>query len=91
MVFLEAQSCSLPVIACDNGGIPEVVANGKTGLLTSLEKKTDFDRALLQLLANPEQRKIMGRAAARYIRKEHDINKNYLKLEQILVQTANSV
>ena len=91
MVFLEAQSCGLPVIACNNGGIPEVVVNEVTGLLTPPEEETAFDRALLQLLTHPEQRKIMGRAAAQYVRAEHDINKNYLKLEQILLKTANRV
>jgi glycosyltransferase involved in cell wall biosynthesis len=91
MVFLEAQACGLPVVACNNGGIPEVVVNRKTGLLTSLEEETALDQALLQLLTNPEQRKKMGRAAARYVRDEHDINRNYRQLEQILVQTASRV
>ena len=91
MVFLEAQACGLPVVACNNGGIPEVVVHRRTGLLTSLEEETAFDRALVQLLTNPEQRKKMGRAAARYVRDEHDINKNYRQLEQILVQTASRV
>jgi len=89
MVFLEAQSCGLPVVACSNGGIPEVVVNNTTGLLTSLDDATTFDRALVQLLTNPEQRKNMGRAAAEYVRREHDINKNYLQLEQLLIQTAD--
>jgi len=89
MVFLEAQSCGLPVVACDNGGIPEVVVHNSTGLLTSLDDESSFDRALLELLTNPEKRKNMGRAAAEYVRTEHDINKNYLQMEQILVKTAS--
>jgi glycosyltransferase involved in cell wall biosynthesis len=89
MVFLEAQSCGLPIVACSNGGIPEVVVDKTTGLLTALDEETAFDRALIQLLADPEQRKKMGTAAAEYVRKEHDINKNYLLLEQILLKTAH--
>jgi glycosyltransferase involved in cell wall biosynthesis len=88
MVFLEAQSCGLPVIACNNGGIPEVVHDSVTGLLTPLEDPAAFDRALVQLLTHPQQRKDMGRAAAEYVRQEHDSNTNYLQMEQILVQTA---
>ncbi len=90
MVFLEAQSCGLPVVACRNGGIPEVVADRTTGLLTALDEETAFDQALIRLLTDPEQRKKMGRAAAEYVRRDHDINTNYLQLEQILLKTAHS-
>ena len=31
MVFLEAQSCGLPVVAFDNAGVPEAVADGRQG------------------------------------------------------------
>ena len=34
MVYLESQSCGLPVVAFHNGGIPEVVVDGETGFLT---------------------------------------------------------
>lgn len=89
MVFLEAQSCGLPVIACNNGGIPEVVVNNTTGFLTPIDDELSFDQALLELLTNPEKRKNMGRAAAEYVRTEHDINKNYLQMEQILLKAAS--
>ena len=88
MVFLEAQSCGLPVIACNNGGIPEVVVNNTTGFLTPIDDELSFDQALLELLTNPEKRKNMGRAAAQYVRTEHDIKKNYLQMENIQIQTA---
>ncbi len=88
MVFLEAQACGLPVVACDNGGIPEVVRDTTTGLLTALDDEPAYDRALQKLLLEPETRKSMGKAAARYVRNEHDLTANYLQLEQILLQTA---
>ncbi len=88
MVFLEAQSCGLPVIACNNGGIPEVVRDGETGLLTSLEDDEDFDRAILSLINEPQMRKKMGQAGAEYVRTSHDLRINYLQMEDILIRTA---
>ncbi len=88
MVFLEAQACGLPVVACDNGGIPEVVRRNTTGLLTPLDDEEAYDLALQKLLRDQELRQTMGRAAADYVRNEHDLAANYLQLEQILLNTA---
>ncbi len=90
MVFLEAQSCSRPVIAFNNGGIPEVVRQNKTAFLTTPFDKKAFCMAVKGLLQNPEQRKTMGRAAARYIRENHDLQQNYLHFEQILKRHAST-
>ncbi|GBE52564.1 alpha-D-kanosaminyltransferase [bacterium BMS3Bbin14] len=84
MVFLEAQSCRLPVVAFDNGGIPEVVMNGETGFLTPLFDQDAFDQAVATLLADKETRQRMGRRAAGYIREQHDLERNYRQLEKIL-------
>jgi glycosyltransferase involved in cell wall biosynthesis len=84
MVFLEAQSCGLPVVAFANGGIPEVVKQEKTALLTPLLQQNDFDRAVMDLLVHAEKREAMGERAARFIREEHDIDRNYQPLDQIL-------
>ena len=88
MVFLEAQSCSLPVVAFDNGGIPEVVDNGTTGLLVSMFDKAAFARALIRLIQDTNVRTTMGRAGAAYIRQRHDLGRNYLSLETLLKQVA---
>jgi phosphatidyl-myo-inositol dimannoside synthase len=86
MVYLEAQSCGLPVIAFDNGGIPEVVQQGSTALLSKPFDEAAFCTAVTRLLQDHEQRKTMGRAAAKHVRSNHDLQQNYLQFENILLK-----
>ncbi|MCX5602988.1 glycogen synthase [Streptomyces phaeochromogenes] len=64
IVNLEAMACGTAVVASRVGGIPEVVADGETGLLVSGED--DFEaqlaRALDSLLADPQAARRMGEA-----------------------------
>lgn len=90
MVYLEAQSCGLPVVAYNNGGIPEVVSDGRTGLLTEPFADRRFDEAVLRLLTDGEERLRMGETAAAHVRRHHDLARNYRRLEQLLLQTVNA-
>jgi len=81
LVFLEAQSCGLPVVAFDNAGVPEAVKDGITGLLVPMYAAKPFADAIERLLNDSELRRRMGRAARSYVRQHHDLNKNYQKME----------
>jgi len=60
LVFAEAMAMRLPVVALDNGGTPEVVVHGVTGLLSPLGDQQALIANLSALLANPERRRCMG-------------------------------
>ncbi len=91
MVYLEAQSCGLPVIAFENGGIPEVVKNEITGKLTKPYDQDEFDQAIIDLLTNEKKRKDMGSKAQHSIRKDHDLDKNYRQLEHSLLKIQETL
>jgi len=67
LVLLEAMAAGLPVVAVAEGGVPEVVRDGATGLLTPRDEAA-FAAAIARLLADEPLRRRLGeagRAAAR--------------------------
>jgi len=84
MVYLEAQSCNLPVVACGDWGGGEAVIHNKTGLLSSASRRSDFTENLNYLIKNPGMRKALGQKGGNHIRSHHDLNQNYALLEQKL-------
>jgi glycosyltransferase involved in cell wall biosynthesis len=84
MVYLEAQSCGLPVVAFRNAGVPEAVQDGKTAILVPMYAMEPFADAIRKLITDKNLRQQMGLAAKSYVREFHDLNKNYQELENAL-------
>lgn len=89
MVYLEAQSCGLPIVAFANGGIPEVVRNRETGFLVPPFAFEPYLQALDTLLSDKELRRKMGQEGQKYVRTAHDLDQNYQQLERALISIAN--
>jgi glycosyltransferase involved in cell wall biosynthesis len=72
MAFLEAQAAGLPVVAGRTGGVPAVVADGETGLLTPVGDAGSFASAVRRLLDDPAERARLAANAARRVARDHD-------------------
>lgn len=88
MVYLEAQSVGLPVVAFDNGGIAEVVARDETGFLTPPFDDAAFCAAVGRLLDDSDLRRSMGERAEARVREVHDLSANYARAEAVLTSLA---
>jgi len=55
LVALEAQSCGVPVIGAETGGLPEVVETGKTGFLLPVGDISGMAQKSLELLSKDDQ------------------------------------
>lgn len=67
IVFLEASAVGLPVVAGDSGGAPDAVQNGRTGLVVDGTDISEVAATLVQLLADSEYAKSMGRAGRAWV------------------------
>ena len=72
MAVLEAAACGVPVVASAVGGVPELVDDGRTGLLVPPGDAAALAGALTRLLSDPVEADRMGRAGWARVRARHD-------------------
>jgi glycosyltransferase involved in cell wall biosynthesis len=80
MALLEAQAAGMPVVSCATRGVPEVVLDGRTGILVRYGDETALADAMRELLLNGERRRALGREAARYVAAERSLEAASAKL-----------
>lgn len=64
----EAMAMQKPVIACDDGGVPEIITHGEDGWLVKPRSEAAVAAALTNLLSNPELRRKIGERARKTVR-----------------------
>ena len=67
IVYLEASSCGLPVLAGDSGGAPDAVIQNETGLVVSGTDNKEIASAAVALLTNLEASEKMGTVGRQWI------------------------
>lgn len=88
LAILEAMACSVPIVASDVGGIPECVINGQTGYLVPRANPERLAAALISVLADPEHRRLLGKASRQRIRDTFSRDSQVARIEQVLQRFA---
>ncbi|KEY91748.1 glycosyltransferase [Candidatus Photodesmus blepharus] len=83
LVIAEAALAALPIVAPNEGGIPEIITHKKNGLLYKNSGTLPLIKAMLDILENPELSKIMGIKARKQILTHHTIARNIQRIETI--------
>ncbi len=73
MALLEAGAAGVPVVSCATRGVPDVVLDGRTGVLVPYGDEDAFAGAVRALLTDHERRRALGREAARYVAAERSL------------------
>lgn len=88
MAFLEAQATGCPVIAGAEGGVPGIVHDGETGLLTAPGDAAEFGRAVARMLDDEALRHRMGATARCRVATNHGIDGAARALDTILTHVT---
>lgn len=73
-VLVRAMAYGLPIVATEAGGIPDVVTDGKQGLLVPVGSTRGMADALVRLAADPSLRHRLGKAGREFAR-DHTTDK----------------
>ncbi|HEX9395474.1 MAG TPA: glycosyltransferase family 4 protein [Burkholderiales bacterium] len=74
MALLEAQAAGLPVASCALRGVPDVVMDGRTGLLAPPGDPAALARHVRALLLDEERRRALGANAAQFVYAERGLD-----------------
>jgi glycosyltransferase involved in cell wall biosynthesis len=85
MALLEAQAAGVPVVSCRTRGVPDVVLDGRTGILVQYGDEAALAGAVRELLVNTGRRQALGREAARYVARERSLEAAAAKLGTALL------
>ena len=90
MVILEAFAHGVPVISTPVGAIPEIVKDGRNGLLVEVGDVAALANAITQLLDDTEMRLALGQAAGRDHTEHYELGCYVVKLVDIWRQSCSS-
>ena len=88
MAMLEAQAAGVPVVSSASRGVPDVVEDGRTGLLAPPGDEAALAGLVRSLLSDAPRRAAMGRAAASFACGERSIAAAAARLGPALARLA---
>lgn len=88
--LLEAMACKLPVVVTDVPAVIEWVRDGYNGYVVPRRNSEILAKKIIDLLQNDNLRKTMAENNYRIAMEHIDINKNFVKLQQIFNELSGN-
>ncbi len=86
IALIEAMACVKPIVATNVGGIPEVVEDGKTGILVPPGNSVALANAILSILIDSKKSDQMGQAGKARANKHFSIEKTAFQIERLYAE-----
>ncbi len=91
LAYLEAQAAGLPVVAQAVAGVPSVVVDDRTGLLTPADDIGAYAQAIGRLLTDADLRSRLASGARAFVADERSIERAAVRLAEILDQYVKRI
>ncbi|HSS98866.1 MAG TPA: glycosyltransferase family 4 protein [Terriglobales bacterium] len=82
-VIIEGMAAGKPVVATNGGGVPEIVEDGKTGLLVPMGDAPAMAEAICQILEAPERAREMGRQGCKRVAERFTMDQTARRVEAV--------
>jgi glycosyltransferase involved in cell wall biosynthesis len=82
-VLLEGMALGKPLIASNAGGVPEIVVDGRTGLLFEPQNANALASCLRQLLSDPARARVLGTAGRQRLETDFSINRSVAQVQEL--------
>jgi glycosyltransferase involved in cell wall biosynthesis len=90
IVVLEAMGCEKPVVATTAGGIPEIIENGRNGILVEPDNPKALAEALVNLLNNESLRGKTAKNGYATAREQFSFERTAEKYELVLADISRT-
>ncbi len=74
----------MPPIVTPVGGIPEVIVDGRNGLMVAPGRVDEIAAAMIRLIDRPDEREAFGKAA-RATGEQYDVSSYVLKMQELYI------
>jgi phosphatidylinositol alpha-1,6-mannosyltransferase len=91
IVYLEAAAAGKPSVAAVEGGAPDAVEDGKTGILVDPASVDAVSAALRRLLSDPDGAAAMGRAGREKVRRQFTKERCLQMVEDCLMWSRRGI
>lgn len=82
-VILEAMACGIPIIASEVGAIPEMLDNGKCGILIQPQDVMSVKNAVEALVNDEERKALLSKCSKERVVREYGISSVWMQLQTV--------